>query len=295
MKKLLLVIFVFITSLYADKKITVATTIYPIYDAVKIVGGKNIDVKKIISSSQDIHEFSPTPKDVIKIINSDIFLYMGAGLDDFLVRFRDSKLAYDLSKGLIVEDEDADEHHEEHHEEHGDKEHVDAHYWLDIDLYIKVVDKILNILIKADKENAAFYKKRALSYIAELRDLKSSYKSSLNECKSEIIVVNHNAYAYLGEKYNFKIHSLAGNSSHSRASAKNMKQAIEYLKTMKNPIVFGEPFGNSNAIKMVAAETKAKVKVLETLANTTKNQEDENYISLMKKNLVLLSEALECK
>jgi len=293
MKKLFLVLFIFITALQADKKLNIATTIYPIYDAVKIVGGKNIDIKKIISSSQDIHEFSPTPKDVIKIINSDILLYMGAGLDNFLVRFRDGKLAYDLSKDLILEDED--EHHEENHEEHGHEEHADAHYWLDIDLYIKVVDKISNILSKADKENSAFYKKSALNYIEELKDLKSSYKSTLSECKRDTIVVNHNAYAYLGEEYNFKIHSLSGSSSHSRASAKNMKQAIEYLKGVKNPTVFGEPFGNSNALKMVAAETNAEVKVLETLANITKNQQDKNYISLMKKNLTLLSEALECK
>jgi len=291
MKKLFLVLFIFITALQADKKLNIATTIYPIYDAVKIVGVNNIDVKKIISSSQDIHEFSPTPKDVIKIINSDIFLYMGAGLDDFLVRFRDGKLAYNLSKDLMLEDE----HHEEHHEEHGHEEHADAHYWLDIDLYIKVVDKISNILSKADKQNSTFYKKRALNYIEELKDLKSSYKSSLSECKRDTIVVNHNAYAYLGEEYNFKIHSLAGSSSHSRASAKNMKQAIEYLKSLKNPIVFGEPFGNSNALKMVASETNSKVKVLETLANITKGQENENYISLMRKNLVLLIKALDCR
>jgi len=289
MIKLFLVLYIFIAGLYADKKITVATTIYPIYDAVKIVGGKNIDVKKIISSSQDIHEFSPTPKDVIKIINSDIFLYMGAGLDNFLLRFRDNKLAYDLSKGLILEDED-----DEHHDEHGHDEHVDAHYWLDIDLYIKVVDKISKILVKADKKNSVLYKNRASDYILELKRLKSSYESSLSECKLDTIVVNHNAYAYLGEKYNFKIHTLSGNSSHSRESAKNMKEAIEHLKSLKNPTIFGEPFGNSNALKMVASEANAEVKVLETLANITKNQEDENYISLMKKNLVLLMKALDC-
>ena len=292
MIKLFLVIFIFISGVQADKKLSVATTIYPIYDAVKIVGGKYIDVKKIISFSQDIHEFSPTPKDVIKIINSDIFLYMGAGLDDFLVRFRDEKLAYDLSSGLISE-EDSDEHN--HHDEHAHEEHADAHYWLDIDLYIKVVDKISNILIKADKTNTLLYKNRALNYIADLKKLKSSYKYSLSECKRDTIVVNHNAYAYLGQEYNFKIHSLSGKSSHSRASAKNMKQAIEYLKSVKNPTVFGEPFGNSNALKMVATESNAEVKILETLANITKNQEDENYISLMEKNLVLLMKALDCK
>jgi len=288
--KLFLVLYIFIAGLYADKRITVATTIYPIYDAVKIVGGKNIDVKKIISSSQDIHEFSPTPKDVIKIINSDIFLYMGAGLDDFLVRFRDKKLAYDLSSGLIKE-EDSNEHH---HEEHAHKEHADAHYWLDIDLYIKVVDKISKILIKADKGNSTFYKNRASNYVLELKRLKSSYESSLNKCKRDTIVVNHNAYAYLGDEYNFKIHSLSGKSSHSRESAKNMKKAIEYLKSVKNPTVFGEPFGNSNALKMVASESNAEVKILETLANITKDQKDENYISLMRKNLGLLMKALDC-
>ena len=289
--KFFLLLLALLATLQADKKLNIATTIYPIYDAVKIVGGRNVDIKRVISYSQDIHEFSPTPKDVIKIINSDIFLYMGAGLDDFLVRFRDKKLAYDLSSGLISKD-DSDEHH---HEEHAHEEHADAHYWLDIDLYIKVVDKISNILINADKKNSTLYKNRASDYILELKKLKSSYKSSLSECKRDTIVVNHNAYAYLGQEYNFNIHSLSGKSSHSRESAKNMKQAIEYLKSVKNPTVFGEPFGNSNALKMVAAETNAKVKVLETLANITKNQKDENYISLMEKNLALLSEALECR
>jgi len=293
MKKIFLILFVLLVNLQADKKLHVATTIYPVYDALKNIAGADVTIDRVIPFSQDVHEFSPTPKDVIKIVNVDIFFYSGAGLDDFLLRFRDKKLAYDLSEGLKLHEADEDEHH--HHGEHEDEEDVDAHYWLDIDLYIEVVKKIAAYLVNADKVNAATYNKRANAYVKELQELKKRYATTLKECKNDTVVVNHNAYGYLAQEYDFKVHSLAGASSHARGSAKNMKEAIEHLKGTKNPIIFGEPFGSNRAIETVAAESGAKVKTLETLANVTKKQENESYISLMQNNLALLKEALDCK
>lgn len=276
MKKLLLILLVFAINLQAEKKLNVMTTIYPLYEAIKIVGAENINVQKLISYSQEIHEYSPTPKDVIKIINSDIFLYLGAGLDDFLINFRNKKLAYDLSENIV-------------------EKNADSHYWLDIDSYILLVKKVANILSKSDKANKESYEKRSKEYILELKKLNQEYKNTLDECKIDTIVVDHNAYTHLANKYNFKIHSISGSSGHSRVSAKNMKQAIDYLKILKKPIIFSEALSNDSALKVISQEANAELKVLETLENVTKKQSSETYISLMRNNLGLLKHALNCK
>jgi len=74
-----------------------------------------------------------------------------------------------------------------------------------------------------------------------------------------------------------------------------MKQAIDYLKILKKPIIFSEALSNDSALKVISQEANAELKVLETLENVTKKQSSETYISLMRNNLGLLKHALNCK
>ncbi|MBR3153164.1 MAG: zinc ABC transporter substrate-binding protein [Clostridia bacterium] len=86
---IVLVLIIVIGFGYTDKykkkgssdKIQIVTTVFPLYDFIKNVGGDNVEVSMIIPSGVDVHDYEPTPQDIIKINDADLFLYMGEDIE----------------------------------------------------------------------------------------------------------------------------------------------------------------------------------------------------------------------
>jgi zinc transport system substrate-binding protein len=70
--------------------LTVYTTIFPLEDFTKKIGGNFVDVKSIYPPNVDAHSFEPSTKDMISLANSDLFIYTGVGIDGFAEKAADS-------------------------------------------------------------------------------------------------------------------------------------------------------------------------------------------------------------
>ncbi|PNB67724.1 hypothetical protein C1X30_35460, partial [Pseudomonas sp. FW305-BF6] len=55
--------------------LTIYTTIFPLMDFAKKIGGKYVDVTSIYPAGVDTHDFEPTSKQIVKIANADLFIY----------------------------------------------------------------------------------------------------------------------------------------------------------------------------------------------------------------------------
>ena len=65
-----------------EDKIQIVATLFPQYDFAKQIGGGKIDVKLLLNSGVETHNYEPTAKDMVTILNnSDIFLYTGTDLE----------------------------------------------------------------------------------------------------------------------------------------------------------------------------------------------------------------------
>ncbi|CAM4030439.1 metal ABC transporter solute-binding protein, Zn/Mn family [Mesobacillus thioparans] len=64
-------------------KLTVYTTIYPLQDFAKKIGGEFVDVESIYPPNVDAHSFEPSTKDMLKLAEADLFIYSGAGIEGF--------------------------------------------------------------------------------------------------------------------------------------------------------------------------------------------------------------------
>lgn len=67
-------------------KLTVMTTLFPYFDFVRAVVGneKDIHVELLVAPGQDDHSFEPTPSDIIKIDNADVFIYNGGSIENWV-------------------------------------------------------------------------------------------------------------------------------------------------------------------------------------------------------------------
>ncbi len=76
----------FVPAVAEGGKISVVTTIFPIYDWVReIVGGnENAEITLLLDSGVDLHSYRPTVQDIVKVSTGDVFIYVGGESDDWV-------------------------------------------------------------------------------------------------------------------------------------------------------------------------------------------------------------------
>ncbi|CAM3444112.1 zinc ABC transporter substrate-binding protein [Hydrogenibacillus schlegelii] len=105
----------------AAKPIRAVATIYPLYDLVKQIGGDGVLVEQLVPPGAAPHDFEPTPGDIRKIADADVYFYVGAGFERWLDKVRanvdpaktklvDVSVGLDLLPGHAHEDGDELDH-----------------------------------------------------------------------------------------------------------------------------------------------------------------------------------------
>jgi zinc transport system substrate-binding protein len=281
----------------------IAVSTFSLYEAAHEVGGDLIDVEAIVPLGSDPHMFSPNPKQVAQISTSSLFVYNGAGFETWAENMKktlpSTTHVIDMSQYVILNtsQEDVHEHHE-HHEEH-EQHHgaYDPHYWLDIDNMIKMVKTMeiqFSTLIPAKE---AQFHKNATAYLSKLEALKIDYTTGLSECKNRTLITNHDAFGYLAHANNLKNISIIGLSSDEQPSAKIISEVIALVKEHGIKTIFFEEMVNDNVAQTIAKETGATALPLQPLENISENElkSHQTYESIMRANLVKLTQAMECR
>lgn len=129
-----------VTDATKAEKLEVVTTLFPLYEFAKEVGGDKADVSLLLPPGAEAHTFEPRPSDVTKIASADMFVYIGAGMEpwahDILEGVKNpDRIDLDASKSvelLKTAEHDEHEHEEEEHtheEEHEHEEEMHAFEW----------------------------------------------------------------------------------------------------------------------------------------------------------------------
>ncbi|WP_373071944.1 metal ABC transporter substrate-binding protein [Sulfurimonas sp.] len=284
-----------------NTKINIVVSTYALYDITTHIAEDRFNVKNILPFGSDAHSYELSPKNMAGIQDANLFIYSGASLEPWAAKFS-TQNSLDMSKyvKLIHLDEDDEHHHHkdselEHEEKSEHKEALDPHYWLDLENMEKMTEVIVAEFIKLSPKDKEFFETNKKSYLASLAEMDNSYKSALKECKKDTIVVNHNAFSYLGKKYNFHIESINGLSNDSMPSPDDIKKILHLIEDEGISIIFFESFASDKIIKSIAKDTGVKVDTLQPLGNITKDEVGKSYKHIMDENIKKIKQALECK
>ena len=58
-------------------KLQVVCTLFPYYDFVRAIGGDRVEPYLLVTAGREAHSFEPTPLDVIRISQADVFICNG--------------------------------------------------------------------------------------------------------------------------------------------------------------------------------------------------------------------------
>jgi zinc transport system substrate-binding protein len=283
----------------ADGKINVTTTIFPSYDFVHQVAGDRVNLTMLLPPGAESHSFEPSPKDIITIQNSDIFIYAGGEGDEWVHRILESmntdnlRILAMMNAVEVVEEEIVEGMEEDEEEE---ETTYDEHVWTSPRNAILIVQSITNLLCEADPVNTDFFGQNASAYIKSLEELDATFREIVTGAKRKtIIFADRFPFRYFADAYGLSYFAaFPGCSTETEASAATVAFLIDKIRREQIPIVFHIELSNERMADTISAETGAKKLLLHACHNITKRDFDSGlgYLEIMRRNVENLREAL---
>ncbi|MED3824134.1 metal ABC transporter substrate-binding protein [Priestia flexa] len=278
-----------------DDKLTVYTTIFPLQDFTKKIGGDEVNVESVLPPGVDAHSYEPTTKDMVEIAKGDAFIYSGIGLEGFADKAQDTLKNEDVAmveaaKGIeLAESTHSDE--DEHAHGHGD---TDPHIWLDPVLSIQLAENIKNELIELKPEAKEEFEKNYEDLKAQLEELDQKLETTISEGKHKEILVSHAAYGYWEKRYGLTQISVAGLSPTNEPSQKQLQSIIKEANEHNIKYFIFDQNLEPKVSKLVQKEVGAEALTLHNLESATKDDvaNKEDYFSIMDKNIETIQKAL---
>jgi zinc transport system substrate-binding protein len=281
-----------------ENRLVVYTTVYPLQYITEEIGKEFVQVETIYPPGADTHNFEPTQKDMMKLADSDLFIYIGLGMEGFADKVEKTLKREDVTllpagEKIQFEDtaneEEANPSEDEH--DHGD---IDPHVWLD-PIYTKDLAKaVKDELVKKLPEQKDLFEKNYAQLTEKLDDLNTEFESTLAKSKDSEIIVSHAAYGYWEKRYGIKQISISGISPSDEPDQKELTKIVNTIKDHNIKYIFFEQNVNSKLAQVIQEEIDGESLILHNLSVLTDEDisKKRDYFSIMEDNLNALEKAL---
>ena len=295
-------------------KLQVVCTLFPYYDFARVIGGDEAEVTLLVAAGRETHSFEPTPLDVIRVSEADVFLYNGGESEQWVEDILSSAGGnipvtaammdlVDLQSEEIVEGMQVSGHHDHdedsgHHEEEEDSDEVeyDEHIWTSPVVAQSICRGICDALCKADREHAEEYASRTEEYVAQLGELDAAFREIVENARRDTLIFGDRfPLLYFcktyGLHYRAAFHGCAGDTEPSLAT---LKYLIDKVREENIPVVYTIELSSQKVARAIAETTGAKVVTFHSCQQITREEFNSgaSYLDLMWDNAEALREGL---
>ena len=237
----------------AEKKLKVVTTFTIIADMARNVAGDAAVVVSITKAGAEIHNYQPTPRDIVKAQGAGLILWNGLGLERWFEKFlgnlsdvpsailTDGIAPMGISQGPYAGK-------------------PNPHAWMSATAALVYVENIRKSLVQHDPDNAAVYNANAKTYsqkiVAFVAPLRQKFKSIAPE--NRWLVTSEGAFSYLTRDYDLKELYLWPINADAQGTPKQVKNVIDKIRQHKIGVIFSESTVSAKPAQQVARETGIK-------------------------------------
>jgi len=251
--KSLSVIALGLAALQAEAKFKVVTTFTVIQDIAQNVAGDAATVESITKPGAEIHEYEPTPKDIVKAQSADLILWNGLNLERWFERFFQNikdKPAVVVTEGITPLSIYEGPY----------KDAPNPHAWMSPSNALIYVENIKNALVKYDPQNADIYQKNAAAYAEKIKQLDKPLREKLAQipANQRWLVTSEGAFSYLAKDYDLKEGYLWPINAEQQGTPQQVRKLIDLVKKNHIPVVFSESTVSAKPAQQVAKESGAK-------------------------------------
>ena len=301
----------------------VIAAFYPLEFVVSEVGGGLVDVTNLSPPGVEPHDLELAPSRVRSLAQADLIVYLGEGfqpaVEDVVSELSDTPVI----DGLATQDEliegagahedevaheDEAEDHEEEGDDHSDEEAhedeeghdheleegaTDPHVWLDPTRVASLAHAVAAEMERIDPDNADVYERNADALEDDLAELDEEYSTALGTCERSELVVSHEAFGYLTQRYGLEQVGVSGIDPESEPSPGRVAEVAEFAREHGVTTIFFEEQVAPDIAQVIADEIGAEVEVLNPLEFPPDGNAD--YFDVMRTNLDSITAALDCE
>lgn len=285
---------------HKDDTLLVVATNFPAYDFARAVVGDAGEVKMLLDPGAEPHDYEPTPKDIIDIKSSQLFIYTGGESDEWVenvLRDTDSgrTKTFRMMDAVRVVTEEVKEGMDDASEE--DEKEYDEHVWTSLRNAEKIINAIKDELIKISPEYAETFSANAKSYTEKLATLDEKFQEIVkNGTKKPLIFGDRFPLRYFVDDYGLDYYAaFPGCSDETEASSNTIAFLINKVKSDHIPVIFKTELSSDEIATTIARETGAKISEFNSAHRISAADFNSGltYLDLMTRNLAPLKEALK--
>ena len=269
----------------AARPLEVVAAFYPLAWAATVVGGDAVEVSDLTPAGAEPHELELRPSQVVRIIDADLVIVMGAGFQPSVEAVVAERQGATLS---VFDALDVGRDPERG---------ADPHVWLDVEQMGAIVDAISRALGDAAPDRRATFDHNADVVGAALNTLDREYAAALSSCAHRELITSHDAFGWLADRYGLITVPIAGVSPDAEPSAERLAELTALVAEYDATTIFAEVIVSPAIAETLASEVGGvSVAILDPIEGRSDTEIDagHDYVDLMRANLAVLRDGLGC-
>lgn len=255
----------------------VVTSFYPLQYVTQRIVGSHARVSNLTQPGREPHDLELSVRQTGSVEDAHLVVYekgFQAAVDDAVAQTRPRRVVDASTSGRVLGH--------------------DPHFWLDPTRLSAVAGDVERQMAAADPAHQGDYARNLTRLQHDLAALDASFKRGLASCRITTIVVSHDAFGYLGRRYGLKVVGINGLSPDAEPSASHIRQLQDLIRSDGITTVFSEELASRRFADSLAGDLHIKTAVLDPIEGLSDATADQDYLSLMRRNLVTLRKADRC-
>ena len=267
----------------------IVTTFTIFADIAQQIAGDKANVVSITKAGAEIHNYQPTPKDILKTQGADLILWHGMNLelwfDKFYQNIKDVPKAV-LTKGITPLSINGGEYTGK----------PNPHAWMSTSNAIIYIENIRLALTKIDPVNARYYQQNAKRYGEEVSSLALPYKQQILALPENHrwLVSSEGAFSYLARDLGLKELFIWPINADSQGSPQQMRHVIDQVNKYQISAVFSESTVSDKPARQIARETNSHYAGILYVDSLSKSDGPvPNYLTLLNVTMSTIVKGLQ--
>jgi manganese/iron transport system substrate-binding protein len=237
----------------AGWKPKVVTTFTIIQDIAANVAGSAATVESVTRPGAEIHDYQPTPQDVVRGQEADLLLWNGMGLERWFERFVDNARGIPsavVSDGVVPMPISEGPYQDK----------PNPHAWMSPGSAVIYIENVRRALAALDPANAPTYAANAQAYTAQVRAMEAPLRARLAGIPEaqRWLVTSEGAFSYLARDLGMREAYLWPINADQQGTPQQIRRLIDIVRRNKVPVVFSESTVSDRPARQVARETGAR-------------------------------------
>jgi manganese/iron transport system substrate-binding protein len=237
----------------AQERLKVVTTFTIIADMARNVAGDAAEVVSITKPGAEIHNYQPTPGDLVAAQGADLILANGLNLEQWFEQFLANLgpvPSVVVTEGIAPMGIGTGPY----------EGRPNPHAWMSPTDALVYVENIRRALGEADPANAAIYDANAATYAGRIAEIAEPLRTAIAAIPEDRrwLLTSEGAFSYLARDFGLRELFLWPINADQQGTPQQVREVIDTVRANPVPAIFSESTISSRPAEQVARETGIK-------------------------------------